>query len=457
MRIAFYTLGCKANQFDEAAMKQVLEGMDVEFVPFNNLADIYIINTCTVTAKTDYQARQAIRNAVKRCQMQQSGSYKSKVIVTGCYAQVNKEEIKAIPGVSLVLGNQEKAKIDKYIGDFPENGDSIIKVSEIINVSGFDSIEIKNFGNHTRAFVKIQDGCNSRCSYCIVPYARGKNRSLEIEKVKIQIERLLEQGYREIVLTGIHLGTYGEDFCHGGNLSRLLQQIETIKGKFRIRLSSIEPLEITDELINVIASSERIAPHLHIPLQSGDDEILKKMNRNYNAGFYKDLVAKLINKIPNLNIGADVIVGFPAETDDQFKKTYMLINGLPLSYLHVFPFSKRALTPAALLPEQITHSVCKERSSILRELGEKKKLEFRTRFIGKTMSVLVEEKKDRETGLYKGFTENYIPVLFNGKNEFKKKLIPVKLNRIEGNRVFGEINISLYSEDTPLYLKHRLP
>jgi len=440
MKIAFYTLGCKSNQFDEAMMKQKLEKEGVDFVPFNSLADIYIINTCTVTGKTDYQSRQAIRNAVRKIQNSKLKTQNSKVIVTGCYAQVNQEAIKAIPGVSLVIGNQEKERIEKYISELPQNRKVIFQVGDILNAQRFNFVEIKSFWNRTRAFVKIQDGCNSRCSYCIVPYARGQNRSLEMEKVKEQVEELIKRGYNEVVLTGVHLGTYGEDFSDGTNLTFLLQRLEEIKENFRIRLSSIEPLEISDELIDTIATSKKICPHLHIPLQSGDDEILKKMNRNYTTILFKELLDKLIRIIPKLNIGTDVIVGFPGETEEQFQKTYEFVKGLPFGYLHVFPYSRRPATPAASFQEQVSSLHIKERSSFLRDLGEKKKIEFRTKFIGKRLSVLVEGKRDKETGLYRGFSENYIPVVFDGREELKNKILSVKLTKIEGNKVYGELN-----------------
>jgi len=418
-KIAIATLGCKVNRYDSAVIHKLLEGSEFSFVPFGRKADIYIVNTCTVTQRADYQSRQLIRRFHRL-------NPDALIIVTGCYAQRAPQEIKEIQGVDYTVGVGEKERIVDLINGFPRKEVPL----EITN-------EIPAFPEHTRAFLKVQDGCDSYCSYCVVPYVRGKSRSLEKEETLKRISKLAELGYREIVLTGIHLGSYGLDMKPPTSLTNLLRSIEDESISCRIRLSSIEPTDFEGDLINLISSSPIICNHLHIPLQSGDDEVLKKMNRPYTANFFKELVKKLVSAIPDLNIGVDVIVGSPGESHENFTNTLNLIEELPLGYLHVFPYSRRPGTPAADFPDQVDSKTIKKRGKVLRDLGGRKREEFYRRFLGKRLSVLIESKRDLDTKYLKGFSRNYIPVLVDGRDDVVNKQIPVIITKIQDGKVFG--------------------
>ena len=402
--VTIATLGCKVNQFESETLMTTLEGKGYCLVPFGEPADITIINTCTVTHRADFQSRQMVRRAVR-------SNRESLVIVTGCYADVEPDRVSKIEGVRHVLGNVEKSHLPDLLpliqgGEFPA-----IQVSDIQKEDHFLEIPLHSFHRHTRAFLKIQDGCDSRCSYCIVPHARGPSRSLPLDRIIGQMEVLRDTGYKEVVLTGIHIGAYGRDLDPPLSLEKLLETLETAESPSRIRLSSVEPFDFSPGLISALAQSTKVCPHLHIPIQSGDDEILKRMNRNYESSFLTRLVERLHQRIPDLCIGADVIVGFPGETDDRFEHTRRLIEALPLSYLHVFPFSRRKGTPASQFAEQVPVGEMKERAQLLRELGQQKRHAFYRGFLHQELRVLVEDRVDKETGRLRGFSRNYIPVL----------------------------------------------
>lgn len=307
---------------------------------------------------------------------------------------------------------------------------------------GFEEWRLPLFSERTRAYLKVQDGCNSFCSYCIVPYARGKNRSLPLERALSQARDLSEQGFKEVVLTGIHLGTYGEDLLPSLSLLDLLQALEEEPLEFRLRLSSIEPGEFTPQLIDFLASSRRICPHLHIPMQSGDDRTLQRMNRNYSHAFFEDLVNRLIRSIRGLAIGLDVIGGFPGEDEQAFKNTMNLIERFPLAYLHVFPFSRRKGTTAAGFPGQIPSQVIRGRCQALRELGQKKRNQFHQSFLGQRMKVLVESKRDRESGMLKGYSQNYLPLFLPGGDELMNQEVDVEVIEVQEGKVLGEVRSS---------------
>jgi threonylcarbamoyladenosine tRNA methylthiotransferase MtaB len=398
------TLGCKVNQFESEALMASLEQRGYQLVPFGEGPDIMVINTCTVTHRADFQSRQMIRRAFR-------SNPKSLIIITGCYSQLAPEEMGRIDGVQYILGNREKRQIPDFLvlmerGKFPR-----IQVSDIQKEIFFSDLPISSFHRHTRAFLKIQDGCNASCSYCIVPRARGPSRSLSPEKVYENLRVLKARGFKEVVLTGIHIGSYGLDLIPPLTLEKLLWQLEGEETPQRIRISSIEPLDFSEGLISLFSKSKKICPHLHIPIQSGDDEVLRWMNRNYHPSFLSDLILDLHKRIPNLSIGTDLIVGFPGETEERFESTYRLIESLPLSYLHVFPFSKRKGTPASQLIHQVDEKTIKQRAEVIRGLGEQKRLAFYRRSLGQTLDVLVEDRKDEKTGQWKGFSRNYIPVL----------------------------------------------
>ncbi len=436
IKVAISTLGCKVNQYESTG---ILEGLDKSIflqVPFNTKADCYIINTCTVTGRTDYQSRQFIRRAIRT-------NPDASVIVTGCYAQVAPHDIARIPGVTFVLGNAEKVHIPQIIQNAVK-GDPQVIVSDICKARELSGFSPLKFPGHTRAFLKIQDGCNSFCSYCIVPYARGASRSLPESAVLKKIEMLARADYREIVLTGIHLGVYGQDMIPPSNLFNILEYVEKNKIIERLRLSSIEITEITDEMIRLIKKGTTICRHLHIPFQSGDDKILLAMKRNYDSALFKNRLEEICRAIPDIAIGIDVMVGFPGEGEKEFNNTLRLIEELPVAYLHVFPYSERPGTLASRLPGRVNEAVKKRRSEILRDIGKEKRNTFAERFIGEKLTVLVEDKKDKDTGCMKGFSNNYIPVLIRNSNS---SLVNSIVNVIPDDSREGKLHARIVKND----------
>jgi len=433
MRIAIATLGCKANQYDSEIIRESFEEKNFDIVLFPEHADIYVINTCTVTGKTDFQARQLIRRAHRV-------NPQAKIVVTGCYAQAAPEDLKKIPGVSLVIGNPDKWEIVNIIKEAEKTSSARISVTPLEKEIVFPEKKIKRFSAKTRFFLKIQDGCNARCSYCIVPQVRGKSRSMTPKTVLELLSSIgSSSGYKEAVLTGIHLGAYGLDLSPQASLLNLLHEIEKQMPVPRVRLSSIEPNEITQGVIDMLADSKIVCPHLHLPLQSGDTTILRKMNRPYSAENFHSLVVKLTNSIKDLAIGVDVIVGFPGEGEKEFYNTLHLIEELPITYLHVFPFSPRKGTPAFSLPDRVNGIAVKKRSEILRSLSKKKREGFYRSYLNKKLPILIESKRHRKTGLLKGLSRNYVPVLLYGGNELMNTEITVRVTSVEGEEVKGEI------------------
>jgi len=432
LKIALITLGCKTNQSDAASLAAELLMQGHRIVPSSQTADVIIIHTCTVTQKTDYQSRQIIRRMAAK-------NPRGQVVVTGCYAQVSPESLQAIPGVDYVVGMAERKRIPGIIIAKEKSRKAAVLISPVEKQKSFEEWMLPHFHDRTRAFLKVQDGCNSYCSYCIVPYARGRNRSLPLERVLFQARGLAAQGFKEIVLTGIHLGTYGEDLLPPPSLLILLKELERQNLSLRLRLSSIEPREFNPPLMEYLASSRRVCPHLHIPLQSGDDRILRRMNRNYSSAFFAGLVNRLAQTIPGAAIGADVIGGFPGEDDSAFLNTMTLIENLPLAYLHVFPFSKRKGTPASAFPGQVPPQVILARCHALREMGQKKRDSFSRSFLGQRLKVLVESKRDRESGLLKGFSENYIPILLPGGETLMNQEVEAEVTEVRDAKVFGKI------------------
>ena len=440
MKVAFTTIGCRFNQFETAEMEDLFMEKDFEIVPFSDNANIYIINTCTVTNRSDYRCRQTIRRAIQT-------NKDAFIVVTGCYSQINPEEIGSIKGVDMILGNMEKLNIVNYLEEFNafRNGKKEIKkldntkivVGDMNSSREFKSRKISNFSGRTSAYLKIQTGCDQTCSFCIVTIARGPSISEKPEVILNQAQELSDSGFKEIVLTGVNLGSYGDNLKPKTGLSDLVEMLTDVKSIERIRLSSINPREVSDRLISLMKKSKKVCRHLHIPLQSGDNEILKSMRRDYSSGFYKDLIMKLKGNIPDIGIGADVIVGFPGENEEKFTNTYRLIEELPLSYLHVFTYSQREGTDAFGYEGQITESVKKERGSLVKKLGEHKSNIFKEGFIGKICNVLIENTRDRETGLLKGYTDNYIPIMLKGGNGLMNKIVSVRTTNTSGDAVIG--------------------
>jgi threonylcarbamoyladenosine tRNA methylthiotransferase MtaB len=395
MRIAFTTLGCKINQYDTDVMRKTAAAEGNAIVPFESEADVYVINTCSVTAKSDYQCRQTIRAAIRR----KEGA---RIIVTGCYAETRPQEIRSIPGVSLVLGNGEKANIARYVSDPEHTG--------LDRASGYHDV----VRERTRGVLKIQDGCDGRCSYCIVPKARGASRSVPRDEVVKLFDQAIDAGCPEVVLSGIHIGRYGIDLDPRVSLTGLIADLLARRKQTRIRLSSIEPNEITNEMVDLCGQG--MCRHFHIPLQSGDDAILHSMNRDYSAAFYGNLVETIAHKVPGAAIGADVMVGFPSEDEGAFLNTFNLIEELPLTHLHVFSYSPRPGTAAAIMKGQVSNTIKKQRNETLRDLGLKKNHEFRKKFKGSILNVVLEESSRAEKGEGSGLTDNYIRVTVSGMN-----------------------------------------
>lgn len=433
-KIFISTLGCKVNQCDSAAMAESLKNSGYEIVHSADEADVCIVNTCVVTRKTESQSRQQVRKCLKL-------SPGGRVMAVGCYAQKSAEDLGAISEKVMVLGNREKKDIVTFANHFISSDKVQSCVSDIMREKHFTTPANPAFLDRTRAFLKVQDGCNARCAYCIVPSVRGKSRSLSPEEFISRLHAFADQGFREVVLTGIHLGAYGLDLDPGTNLLAVLEKLEQDErlAAIRLRISSFEPKEFSDDLIEFIARSKRVCPHLHIPLQSGDAEILKRMRRPYTPDFFKDLCLKLSSKIPDVNIGIDVIAGFPGETAACFENTYQLLAALPCTYLHVFPYSRREGTAAAEFDGRVPEDVKKKRVKKLITLSNQKKEACYSRYIGRVVPVLVEGKRDKESGNLKGFSRNYIPVLFSGGDDLFGKEVPVKVIHVKGAAVSGEL------------------
>jgi len=432
MKVGLATLGCKVNQCDAAALSRDLQAADFEVVPFNAFADTYIINTCTVTAFADFQARQLIRRALRT-------NPRARIIVTGCYAQTQAETLAGIDGVSLVVGNDQKHRIPELL-NHPTLDSQRIMTSDIFLQKDFQAAPASGIAGRTRAFFKIQDGCNAFCSYCIVPFARGRSRSLPVHSVLEGVQDFTRQDFREIVLTGIHLGEYGHDLQPETDLSRTIKRILSQNPQVRFRLSSIEPNEISDELLDLFGKHKNLCPHLHIPLQSGDDDILKMMKRRYDTAFYRSLIEKVAKTITDIAIGIDIMVGFPGEGEREFNHTLKLLSDLPVAYLHVFPYSERPQTGALAIQPKVPEKIKKERDAILRELSVKKRETFALQFLGKTLPVLVEQTRDKKTGLAKGFSHNYLPVLLDKHPaSLVNTIITVRIEHYQEGKLTGRV------------------
>ena len=423
-KVAITTLGCKTNQFESAAMIEQLENAGYRVVPFSEPSDIYIINSCTVTARTDAETRRLIRRA-RRMNPQ------ARVVATGCYAQVAPGDLEKMPELDSVLGNREKQDIVALLESVPH------RVSDMATVQENGTLKLTSFAEHTRAFLQAQNGCNSFCAYCIVPYARGRSRSVKADEVLEGVRELAKNGYQEVVLTGIHLGAYGLDLTPSTSLSGLVRQIDELQIVPRLRIGSVEPNEVSEELLELMAQSDIICRHLHLPLQSGSDSVLERMGRHYSAGFFRELVAKITTVLPDAFIGADVIAGFPGESEAEFNDTVNLLEDLPFSDLHVFPYSSRPGTKAAGMPDQIHPTIIKERAARLRGIAERKKAEFLERFTGHEVEVLV-QGYNNNTMQCKGLSRNYIEVFFPGSKDMVNREQKIRIVGHDGKKCSGE-------------------
>lgn len=434
--VAFYTLGCKMNTYDTQWYGEQFAQHGYREVPFGESADVTVVNTCTVTGQGDSQSRQALRKAHRL-------SPEGTVVAVGCYAQTDPDTLSEMPEVDLVVGNAEKTNLLDLLNDTCSMGRTFVTRSR---AKDFDDMDIFNFGGRSRAFVKVQEGCNEFCSFCIIPFARGRSRSRTLESTVTQVKKLVDAGYGEVVLTGVHIGDYGVDL-DDLQLLDVLEAIEQVNGLKRFRVSSIEATFVTDPMIEFLASSKKFCRHLHVPLQSGDDGILKAMRRPYTRAHYIELIEKLSHHIPHIGIGGDVMVGFPGESDQAFQNTYDLIAQHPMTYLHVFPYSPRGKTPAARMDNQIDSQVKKERGAALRALGKEKVDAFQKRFLGQTLPVLFEGRKGN--GLLNGLTDNYIRVQAPGPDVACDKVVDVRLMLVEEGEVLGQIVAEGYEDDVP--------
>ena len=430
--VAFATLGCRLNQVDTEEMQARLEARGFSTVPFDTRADVVVVNSCTVTGRADFSDRQMVRRAVR----QHPGA---RVVVTGCWAQTSPTEALET-GAHLVVGNADKHRIGELIARLVAEGDSErrAEVSDIREVRTMRVAPAAKTRSRSRAFLKIQEGCQHRCAFCIVPRARGASRSQRPEIVLDDVRRLVAAGHPEIVLTGVDLGHYGADLEPRVTLATLLRDIVRVPGLRWARLSSILPAYFTRELLDVVTGSPVIAPHFHVPLQSGSDRVLRLMRRPYNARMYRAIVDRLATAIRGVGIGADVIVGFPGETEQDFAETVAVVDALPFSYLHVFAYSDRAGTEATRLPDRVRDSTVARRSQILRERSARKAREFRERLVGETVEVLVLETRDRETGRLVGLTGSYAEVVFEGPDSLARGLAQVRVTAAGENRAKGE-------------------
>jgi len=426
-RVSFVTLGCKTNQFETAVMDEALRKEGFVVVPAGESADVCVINTCTVTARTDAESRRLIRRAHRE-------NPAAAIVVTGCYSQLSPELFREFPGVSLIIGNSEKRELVDLLRDLDDG--QRIKVADISREHEVAPLLLETFSEHTRAFLQVQNGCDSRCSYCIVPHVRGRSRSVHPDQALEGIRTFAARGFREVVLTGIHLGAFGLDLTPPSSLFELVSQAERQRIVPRLRLGSVEPTEISAPLIELFSRAETLCPHLHIPLQSGDDRVLVAMNRPYTSAFFRDLVEKLATAVPGIFLGTDVIAGFPGESDDAFEQGYRFLESLPLAAFHVFPFSPRERTPAATMPGRVPAQVIKERAEALRKLSAAKKETFFRGFICRELDVLIQEQgKD---GMMKGLSRNYIPVSIAGCSASINSEVRVRVTGVGRESVRGE-------------------
>ncbi|MGD8307325.1 MAG: tRNA (N(6)-L-threonylcarbamoyladenosine(37)-C(2))-methylthiotransferase MtaB [Ignavibacteria bacterium] len=415
-KVALHTLGCKLNFSETSTIGKQFLSKGFDIVDFSERADVYVFNTCTVTENAERECRQLVRRILRY-------NPEAYVIVTGCYAQLRPEELSNINGVDAVVGSNEKFQLFNILNNFEKGDQACVFVESLNGTNEFGEAHSTDADNRTRAYFKIQDGCDYKCSFCTIPLARGESRSMEPSSAVDEFKKLVEQDYKEIILTGVNVGDYGKSV--DSNLYELLTKFLNVEGKFRIRISSIEPNLLTNDLIDLIADNDKICNHLHIPLQSGSNRILKAMQRRYTVSEYKKVIYNVCEKIKNPGIGIDVIVGFPGETENDFLETHNFVRDLPVSYLHVFTYSERPDTGAIKIENSVDNAERKRRNKILRILSEKKRHQFYQNMIGQKHQVLFEEQNSN--GKMKGFTSNYVRVENKYDNSCINKLIKIEL------------------------------
>jgi len=428
--VAFYTLGCKVNQYETEAMAELFQKKGYTIIGSEEKADVYVINTCTITSLSDRKSRQFIRRSKKR-------NKDAIIAAVGCYAQISPNEVLEIDEVDLVIGTANKVKIVDLCEEAMDNKKKINAVEGIMEIKEFEEIPIEEVKGKTRAFIKIQEGCNQFCSYCIIPYARGPIRSRKPENIINEVKKLSQNGFKEIVLTGIHVASYGKDL---GDISLIdiIKMCNMVEGIERIRLSSIEPTIVTKPFLEELIKLEKVCDHFHLSLQSGSDTVLKRMNRKYTTDQYKEIVKLIRNYMPNAGITTDIIVGFPGESNDEFNETLYFVNKIRFSKIHVFKYSKRSGTPAAKFKGQVQEDIKHERSKTLIQLGDRIAEKFHEKMIGTTQDILFEDISDKE-GYIEGYTTNYIRVMAKGSSDLEGKILSVNIIGNEKEKLIGEI------------------
>lgn len=428
MKVAFYTLGCKVNAYETEAVMETFMAGGYEIVDFDEFSDVYVINSCMVTNSGERKSKQIIRRPLKL-------NPQAIVIVMGCLSQLKAKAMLDIPGVKIVLGTKNRHLILDYLKTYLQTLKPMDYSENLSKDEAFENLVVKDFKNHKRAFVKIQDGCNNFCTYCIIPYTRGRIRSKDKDLIIEEIRALVESGHKEIVLTGIHTGGYGEDL-QDYSFANLLRDLELIEGLKRIRISSIEITELSKDVLAAIKASKKIVNHLHIPLQSGSDPILKKMNRKYDLNGFKEKIQEIRHVFKTIALTTDVIVGFPGETDEDFENAYDYIKSIGFQELHVFPYSIRQGTPAAKMKNQVNGNIKKDRVHKLLSLSETLKLDYYKKQVGTRKSMIVEQDKD---GWLMGHSRDYVSIKIKGDSKLLGQEIDVLLNRLDMPDMIGEI------------------
>ncbi len=432
-KIAFYTLGCKVNQADTASMENLFLRSGHQLVSFDGEADVYIINTCVVTNTGQRKSRQTIHRAIRK-------NPNALIVVTGCYPQTAAEEVKAIAGVDMIIGNQDRAQIVQLVEErlAHRQTDTLDAVHKLTASTAFEEMAAGDITDKTRAFLKIQEGCNQFCTYCIIPYARGPLRSRSLESIRTETQRLISAGFKEIVLIGIHLGCYGKENSDGPTLYDAVKTVLDVPGVQRLRLGSLESVEVEPRLLTLMQEDARFCRHLHLPLQSGCDKVLQAMHRPYTTAKFKTLLADIKTRVPDIAITTDIIVGFPGETEADFETTCKFAESCGFSKMHIFPFSARKGTPAEKFAGAVTEAVKKERADILGEIDETMHKAFLQAMVGQTAEVLFEQPAGED--YFEGLTGNYQRVFVkSGGRNLGGEILPVKITAFDGEKLLGEI------------------
>ncbi|MEG2017929.1 MAG: tRNA (N(6)-L-threonylcarbamoyladenosine(37)-C(2))-methylthiotransferase MtaB [Clostridium sp.] len=432
MKVALYTLGCRVNSYESEAMAEQFIKEDYEVVDFSEFADVYVINTCTVTNMGDKKSRQMIGRARRL-------NPEAIIAVVGCYSQIASDEVASIEGVDVVLGSRNKGEVVYWVNRTREEKKQVIEVNDVLRNKKFEELSINEYQDKTRAFLKIQDGCNKFCTYCLIPFARGAVCSKDPKQILKEVNELSRNGFKEIILSGVHTASYGVDIQGDWNLVRVLEEIDKIDGIERIRIGSIDPTFFTEGVIERICGLKKLCPHFHLSLQSGCDATLRRMNRKYTAAEYKEVCDNLRKYMKDVSITTDIIVGFPGESAGEFEETFKFLSDIKLSKMHIFKYSKRAGTKAADMLFQVDGNLKEERSKALIELNHKNEVEFMEGFIGRAMSVLYEEKVSGSDNSYVGYTENYLKVITESSEDISGKIVRAKVVAVEAEHMIGKL------------------